>query len=82
MNANEARASHFTEMIQELQKPEHGGIFGFGKYLYRHNPRLWDSVQDNWQEYFSDADVEITCDFIIEDSVILKNCEADDNDYD
>lgn len=82
LNANETLAYHITDMIQEMQKTEHGGIFGFGKYLYRHNPKLWDSVKDNWQEYFSDADVEITCDFIIEDSGILKRYEADDNDDD
>lgn len=81
-NANEALAAHITEMIQEMQKTEHGGIFGFGKYLYRHNPKLWDNVKEQWQEYFSAADVEITCDFVIEDSGTLKHYEADDKDDD
>ena len=81
-NANEALSNHIQEMIREMQKTGHGGIFGFGKFLYRNNPKLWDSVKDNWQEYFSDADMEISCDFIIEDSGILKHYEADDKEDD
>ncbi|MFY0758786.1 Ger(x)C family spore germination protein [Metabacillus dongyingensis] len=38
---------------------EKSDIFGFGEMLHRKNPNKWKKVENNWNEHFAAADVEI-----------------------
>jgi len=40
---------------QELQ----ADVFGFGREVYRTNPRVWKQVKDQWYEIFAGLEPEI-----------------------
>lgn len=66
-----------NQMIYHVQNEKQLDILGFGKYLYRYDNRLWTQVETHWNEFFSKADININCLFIMEDSGTLKSYNAD-----
>ncbi|WP_421383558.1 Ger(x)C family spore germination protein [Bacillus salacetis] len=40
-------------------------IFGFGEMLHRSNPKQWKKAEDNWNQTFADATVEVEADIYL-----------------
>lgn len=47
---------HTLEKVQTEYKSD---IFGFGQIVHRKYPREWKDMQDNWDELFSQATIEV-----------------------
>lgn len=48
-------------------------IFGFGKMLYKKNPKYWNSIKNNWnEEILPELDVEIKTDIQLENKGSLQ----------
>jgi spore germination protein KC len=54
----EAIKSEAMAAIRKAQELR-ADIFGFGREVYRTNPRVWKQVKDQWYEIFADMEPEI-----------------------
>lgn len=45
--------------IKLLQKEFKADALGIGEYLYKFHPKLWKEVSQDWDEVFSDMDIEV-----------------------
>ncbi|MGF7186266.1 spore germination protein KC [Desulfitispora alkaliphila] len=45
--------------LEKAQKEYKTDIFGFGDAIYRNYPTQWREIEDNWEEVFSQMDVNI-----------------------
>jgi len=45
--------------LQKVQKEYKSDVFGFGQIVHRKYPQQWKSMQDNWDESFSQASFEV-----------------------
>ena len=43
-------------------------IFGFGNIIRQRNPKLWKSIEDQWDEIFADLELNIKCNIHIRNS--------------
>ncbi|WP_261131163.1 Ger(x)C family spore germination protein [Bacillus sp. Marseille-Q3570] len=59
------------ELTNEVMKSIHSAqelkldIFGFGEGLHRKNPEVWKKVKHDWNNLFSEAEVDVSTDFQI-----------------
>ena len=45
--------------LLKVQTEYKSDIFGFGQLVHRKYPQEWKSLQDNWDEWFSQAIIEV-----------------------
>lgn len=68
-NLKEQILSH----IKKVQKEFGFDIFGFGNIIRERNPRLWKTIEKDWDTIFMEAEYNIVCDIqIINSGHILK----------
>jgi len=48
------------EVVKKVQKDYKTDIFGFGEAIHRQYPKLWKELKDNWDEEFSNLQVNYT----------------------
>jgi spore germination protein KC len=46
--------------IKKVQSEYGQDIFGFGEVIHRKDPRKWKDLKDDWDHYFTQADVKVT----------------------
>lgn len=46
-------------VVKKLQTEFGSDIFGFGKLIYKKNPKIWKQLKDNWDEHFKSLEVEV-----------------------
>ena len=63
---NERIKNEITEAITKAQKEFESDIFGFGEHMHDQNPREWRDLKGNWDESFSEAEVNVS----VESSVV------------
>ena len=54
----------FTENAINKAKEDKTDIFGYGNLIYKNNYKLYNSI-DNWDEYFTNLDIDVKIDFKI-----------------
>jgi len=54
--------------IEKLQKDYNTDIFGFGGFVHRKYPTFWKNNKDNWEEVFTNAEIDISVDVLIQTS--------------
>lgn len=59
---SEAIRQEVEHTLLKVQKEYKSDIFGFGEIVHRKYPKEWKSMQDNWDELFSQADIEVEVD--------------------
>jgi len=74
--ANEALETEITAMVHDIQKNPGQDIFGFGQLVYHNNPDLFDKVRNDWNSYFSQAFVQVSCHFNIKDTSMTYTYQA------
>ncbi|UOY91854.1 Ger(x)C family spore germination protein [Ectobacillus sp. JY-23] len=47
---------HAVRLVQQ----EKSDIFGFGEFLYRNSPRVWNTYEKQWEEQFAKAKLHVT----------------------
>lgn len=63
---NEKLKNEITGAITRAQKEFESDIFGFGEHMHDQNPREWRDLKGNWDESFSEAEVNVS----VESSVV------------
>lgn len=64
-SANQAVSQDVKLTLVKVQKEYKSDIFGFGQIVHRRYPQEWKVIQDNWNELFSQATVEVETKTII-----------------
>ncbi|WP_274649525.1 Ger(x)C family spore germination protein [Paenibacillus humicola] len=52
--------SQVQDLLTQVQKRYQADILGFGREIYRNQPKQWKTVQEQWDHIFAEADVSIT----------------------
>lgn len=58
--------------INITQKQYKADIFGFGDYLSKFHPKVWNKMEDKWHDLYSSAEVQVVVDAKIRRSGLLK----------
>lgn len=66
--AEEYLKNQVEKLIKDVQEEFGLDIFGFGNILRQKNPKLWKSIENDWDSIFMDADFNIVCDIHIRNS--------------
>ena len=53
------------KVISKLQKDLKADTLGIGEYLSKFHPRLWKDLEDNWDEVFSEIEIEVNLEVMI-----------------
>ncbi|KMJ59631.1 hypothetical protein AB685_01795 [Bacillus sp. LL01] len=74
-NKHEEALNKFVEgkilaTIQKMQEEYEADIFGFGEVYNRSSPKKFKIIEDDWDSYFSEAEVEVSSDYHIKRSGI------------
>lgn len=69
---NKQIEQEITAAISKAQQEFQSDIFGFGNSLHASNPEKWKEIQENWDETFSSASVQVTVKSSIDRSGQLK----------
>jgi spore germination protein KC len=56
---NELAKKQVLSTIKKVQSDYGQDIFGFGEVIHRKEPRKWRNLKDNWDQYFTQSDVEV-----------------------
>ncbi|WP_101911086.1 Ger(x)C family spore germination protein [Marasmitruncus massiliensis] len=59
-------------VIKKVQKQYNSDIFGFGKLIYKKNPKLWETLSPDWDTLFPNLEVEITPEIRIINTALKK----------
>lgn len=60
------------ELIEKMQSEYGVDIFGFGAKLREDKAEIWKGVSSNWEEIFSDLEVNVTTNIHIRNSALLS----------
>lgn len=58
--------------INITQKQYKTDIFGFGDYLSKFHPKVWNEMEDKWHDLYSSAEIQVVVDSKIRRSGLLK----------
>ncbi|MBQ9011766.1 MAG: Ger(x)C family spore germination C-terminal domain-containing protein, partial [Bacilli bacterium] len=48
------------KVIKKMQNKYHTDVFGFGNKLYKQNPKQWQKIEKNWNNYyFSNLNIKV-----------------------
>ena len=56
---------YILKTIKTVQTNYKSDIFGFGKRVETNNPKLWDTVKNQWSDKFSEMPVYVNVKLII-----------------
>jgi spore germination protein KC len=56
---NELAKKQVLSTIKKVQSEFGQDIFGFGEVIHRKEPRKWKDLKDDWDQYFTQADVKV-----------------------
>jgi spore germination protein KC len=57
---NKLAKKQVLSTIKKVQSKSGQDIFGFGEVIHRKDPRKWKDLKDDWDQYFTQADVKVT----------------------
>lgn len=66
--AEESLEKQIENHIKDVQKKFGFDIFGFGNIIRQRNPKLWKTIEKDWDSIFMDLDFNIVCDIHIKNS--------------
>lgn len=62
-----------ANFFKDVQTQNKIDIFGFGRQLYQKTPDLWESIEDDWNELFQDAVIQVKVNAKIQSAGVLKD---------
>lgn len=69
---NQQIAQEIKAAIQKAQQEFQSDIFGFGIFVHRHHPKKWKEMKENWDDYFSQAVINVSVESIANRSGAIK----------
>jgi spore germination protein KC len=61
-----------TKIIKKIIEDYNTDILGFGKIIYKKNPKLWEDISGNWKNIIKDVDIEVKSKIKIVNSAFIK----------
>ena len=61
-----------TETLELLQKEYKADAIGIGEYISKFHPRVWKEISEDWDEIFSDMDIEVSLEIKIRRRGLVK----------
>lgn len=71
--ASEDLSVQVKKLINKMQQDPGADIYEFGTEIYRNDPKLWNSLKENWEEHFRGSLVIANTKFIIKNTGIIDN---------
>lgn len=63
-----------NKSLKKAQKDLNSDIYGFGEEIHRTNPKLWDSIKNDWKHDFKDLPIDVSVKYeIIKTGTISKS---------
>lgn len=59
-SCNKTIEQEISAAVQKAQKEFQSDIFGFGEYMHIQNPGEWKDLKENWDDYFSRAEINVS----------------------
>lgn len=59
-SCNKKIEQEISAAVQKAQKEFQSDIFGFGEYMHIQNPGEWKDLKENWDDYFSKAEINVS----------------------
>ena len=69
---SEQLKSRMAAVIKKVQEQYNSDIFGFGKLVYKKDPKLWKKLAPDWDKLFQQLEVEITPEIKIINTVLTR----------
>ncbi|MEK5434089.1 MULTISPECIES: Ger(x)C family spore germination protein [Paenibacillus] len=66
--AGEELRKAILSVIHRVQKDYHADIFGFGELLHEQMPQTWKKIEKDWEKEFSEVEVVVNSEVIIDSS--------------
>lgn len=66
--AEESLEREIKDHIKDVQNRFAFDIFGFGSIIRQRDPKIWRTMEEDWDSIFMDIDVNISCDIEIKNS--------------
>lgn len=66
--AGEELQKDILSVIHRVQKDYHADIFGFGELLHEQMPQTWKKIEKDWGQEFSEVEVVVNSEVIIDSS--------------
>jgi len=57
---NQLLAGEITAAVKKAQQEFQSDIFGFGMSMHIQHPKIWGKIKGNWDDYFSNATINIS----------------------
>lgn len=64
--AEEQLKEGIEKVIDKAQHEYHADIFGYGEVVHQDMKDVWKKIEDNWEEEFTDMDVSVKSEIVIE----------------
>ncbi len=61
-----------NQVVRKVQEELHSDVFGFGGVLYRNQYNEWLSLQEDWDEIFTNTPIEIEVKFRLNSTGLIK----------
>lgn len=64
---------NITQFILDVRNEHESDVMGFGSVIYRHDPKLWNSIKDDWASWFKNAKITVNCNVKITNTGVNKD---------
>lgn len=64
---------NITQFILDVRNEHESDVMGFGSVIYRHDPKLWNSIKDDWSAWFKNAKITVNCNVKITNTGVNKD---------
>jgi spore germination protein KC len=69
---NQQLEQEIIASIEKAQQEFKSDIFGFGQNVHAQHPQKWREIEENWDDYFSEASISVTVESSADRSGQLK----------
>ncbi len=66
-------AERVLQIAEKVQKEFRSDVFGFGEAVRRTNPRMWESIKDDWDNIFPEVEIEVNVEAFIRRTGLSAN---------
>ena len=70
--AEEYVTENINSVLEKVKKEYSSDIFGFGKKLYKKDLHTWKEIRDNWDELFSNAEINTKVNITLSNAANMK----------
>lgn len=69
----QALAMQIKQVLEQLREALDADVIGLGKLIYQREPTLWRQLKPDWDRLLQDVDIQVTCEFWVENTGQILN---------